>query len=69
MSDAEIHEQSKAIIIIIIITRRSLGLRSQVIMGTMEGNRNRRQDAGGSGGLIEYDILVPARQQWRPHTR
>ena len=28
-------------------------------MGTLEGNRNGRQDAGGSGGLIEYDILVP----------
>ena len=41
-------------------TRRSLGLRSHVIMGTMEGNRNGRQDAGGSGSLIEYDILVPA---------
>ena len=28
-------------------TRRLLGLRYQVIMGTMEGNRNGRQVAGG----------------------
>ena len=28
-------------------------------MGTMEGNNNGRQDAGGSGGLKEYDIPVP----------
>jgi len=32
-------------------------------MGTMEGNHNGRQDAGGSGGMIEYDNIVPARQQ------
>ena len=30
----------------LITTRRSLDLRSQVIMGTMEGNHNGRQDAG-----------------------
>ena len=35
-----------------------MGLRSQVIMGTMEGNHNGKQDAGGSDGLIEYDIPV-----------
>ena len=29
-----------------------------MIMGTMEGNQIGRQDAGGSGGLIEYDIPV-----------
>jgi len=27
-------------------------------MGTMEGNQIGRQDVGGSGGLIEYDIPV-----------
>ena len=37
-------------------------------MGIMDGNHNGRQDAGGSGGLIEYDIPVARRQQWRPHT-
>jgi len=41
-----------------LLTRRSLGLLSQVIVGTMEGNHIGRQDAGGSGGLIEYDIPV-----------
>jgi len=27
-------------------------------MGTMHGNHIGRQDAGGSGGMIEYDIPV-----------
>ena len=35
-----------------------MGLLSQVIMATMEGNHIGRQDDGGSGGLIEYDIPV-----------
>ena len=32
-------------------TRRSLGPRSQVIMGTREGIHNGMQEEGGSGGL------------------
>ena len=42
---------------------------SQVIMGAMEGNHIGRQDAGGSGDPIEYDIPVPGHQKWLPNTR